>query len=107
MIDKAMYSNSDSESDTNHIVRHGHPYAQKYVYGNGWLASLEGKLIEIVGTQSPVLNVILQDAHDYYPAGPPYVANAKDSGCNFPRCLSVISQIMAEMHGYSVAAARL
>ena len=100
-------------------VRHGHPYAQKYGFGAGWLTSLVGeagdnKLIEIVGPQSPALDVSIPDAADYYPAGPPYVATAKDMyqlakyWVQFlPAVYQVFPHFMAEMHGYSIAAAHL
>jgi len=78
------------------------------------LTSLDGKLSEIVGPHSPALKLSLQDAHDYYPAGPPYVATAQDmyslarAWVKFlPGVYKIFPQMMAEMHGYSVAAAHL
>ena len=39
---------------------------------------LGGRLAEVVGPASPALNVTPEDAADYYPAGPPYLATARD-----------------------------
>lgn len=96
------------------VVRHGHPHAQQYGFGNGWLTSLDGRLAEVVGNNSPALNVTLDDARDYYPAGPPYIATARDAyrialhWVDFlPKVHAIFPPFMCEMHAYSVAAAHL
>ena len=96
------------------VVRHGHPHAQQYGFGNGWLTSLNGRLIEVVGPGSPALDVKMEDAGDYYAAGPPYVATAKDMHqlavhwVKFlPKVHAIFPPFMCEMHAYSVAAAHL
>ena len=109
-----QFKNTSPINYNDDIVKHGHPHAQKYGFGNGWLTSLNGQLEDIVGPQSPALNISLQDAADYYPAGPPYVATAKDMyqlavhWVKFlPGVYTIFPQFMAEMHGYSIAAAHL
>lgn len=95
-------------------VDHGQPIAQRYEYGSQWLTSLHGNLIDVVGPNSPALNVSLQEANLYYPAGPPYLATAKDMyrivthWVEFlPKIFQHFTGMMAEMHGYSTAAAHL
>jgi hypothetical protein len=108
------YGNTSPVDYNNNIVKHGAPHAQKYGFGNGWLTSLKGHLEDIVGPNSPALNVSLDDAADYYPAGPPYVATGRDMyqlskhWVQFlPGVYKLFPQFMAEMHGYSIAAAHL
>ena len=99
---------------TNHAVTHGRPHAQEYGYGSGWIRAVQGHLEEIVGRDSPALKVSLEDAEDYYPAGPPYVATAKDMyqiaihWVKFlPKYHDYFQGMMCEMHSYSLAAAHL
>jgi hypothetical protein len=101
----------DYKSD---IVTHGRPHAQKYGYGDAWVDGLKGHMEEVVGPDSPALKVSNQDAHDYYPAGPPYVATAKDMyqiavhWVKFlPKYHEFFQGMMCEMHSYSLAAAHL
>lgn len=96
------------------VVRHGFPIAQAYGYGNGWLRTLDENVTHVTGPNSPVLNVSMNDAALYYPAGPPYLATARDMysiathWVDFlPRIRDIFPQMMAEMHGYSTAAAHL
>ncbi len=56
-------------------VTHGSPLAQKFGFGNSW-QKLD--IAKIAGPNSPALDVTTSDARDYYPAGPPYLATAKD-----------------------------
>ena len=57
-------------------VSHGHPIAQKYGLGAGWK---KFDLVNITGSNdSPALKVSNADANKHYPAGPPYLATAKD-----------------------------
>ena len=96
-------------------VRHGHPFAQLYGFGSSWRNCMKGNISHVVGTNdSPVLDMTDSDANDYYPAGPPYIATARDmyriatTWCDFlPRMHDVFPQFMAEMHAYSTAAAHL
>lgn len=99
---------------SNDRVAHGFPHAQEYGFGSGWLTSLKGRLEEVVGPDSPALKVNLADAQDYYPAGPPYLATAKDMyqiavhWVKFlPKVHEIFEPFMCEMHAYSVAAAHL
>ena len=96
------------------IVAHGRPHAQRYGYGNAWLTAIEGHMEEIVGPDSPALKVGIDDARDYYPAGPPYVATGKDMyqiavhWVKFlPKYHKYFTGMMCEMHSYSLAAAHL
>ena len=96
------------------IVSHGRPHAQRYGFGNGWLTAIEGHMEEVVGPDSPALKVSNDDALDYYPAGPPYVATGKDMyqiavhWVKFlPKYHEFFQGMMCEMHSYSLAAAHL
>ena len=98
---------------TNKVVP-GIPVAQYYGFGSSWLTSLKGNLVRVVGPESPALNVSLSDAGIYYPAGPPYLADANDMyniavhWVRFlPRVHELFPEFMAEMHAYSIAAAHL
>jgi len=104
----------DDDDDDAHVVTHGHPFAQQYGFGDAWLTSLNGRLDEVVPPGSPALNVSKKDARNYYPAGPPYVATAKDmyriavQWVRFlPKVHAIFPDFMCEMHAYSVAAAHL
>lgn len=95
-------------------VEHGKPIAQRYEYGAQWITSLKGKVADVVGPNSPVLQLNLTQADLYYPAGPPYLATAKDMyqivtyWVQFlPHIFAIFPEFMAEMHGYSTAAAHL
>eukprot|EP00536_Pseudo-nitzschia_multiseries_P011638 jgi/Psemu1/289817/fgenesh1_pg.407_\ len=79
-----------------------------------WVESLSGRLNEVVPPGSPALDVSLDDAEDYYPAGPPYIVTAKDMykiavhWVEFlPKVFSIFDGFMCEMHAYSIAAAHL
>jgi peptidyl serine alpha-galactosyltransferase len=96
------------------VVTHGLPIAQKYAYGSAWLTSLKGNVSYVVGPDSPIHNMTLNDASLYYPAGPPYLATGKDmyaiakAWVKFlPRIHDIFTGFMAEMHAYSTAAAHL
>jgi len=95
-------------------VVHGIPFAQAYGFGSSWLTSLKGKLSDVVGEKSPALDVNLDEASKYFPAGPPYLATGKDMYALvthwvkfLPRVHSIFPEFMAEMHAYSIAAAHL
>ncbi|KAL3919038.1 MAG: hypothetical protein SGILL_003954 [Bacillariaceae sp.] len=103
------------ENDLTHLlVQHGKPIAQRYEFGAKWLTSLNGRLAEVVGADSPAHNVTEKEADLYYPAGPPYLATGKDMyrlvthWVEFlPKIFEIFPQFMAEMHGYSLAASHL
>eukprot|EP00547_Thalassionema_nitzschioides_P008075 CAMPEP_0194224584 /NCGR_PEP_ID=MMETSP0156-20130528/37842_1 /TAXON_ID=33649 /ORGANISM="Thalassionema nitzschioides, Strain L26-B" /LENGTH=424 /DNA_ID=CAMNT_0038956227 /DNA_START=27 /DNA_END=1298 /DNA_ORIENTATION=+ len=99
---------------THTAVTHGHPIAQAYAYGAGWLTSLNGNHSFVVGKDSPVNKLSVEDARKYYPAGPPYLATGKDMyniavhWVKFlPRLHVLFPHMMAEMHAYSMSAAHL
>lgn len=59
-------------------VEHGHPVAQDYSFGAQWLTSVQHNLTYVVGPDSPVHQVTMDEAHSVYSAGPPYWFTAKD-----------------------------
>eukprot|EP00531_Pseudo-nitzschia_arenysensis_P001700 CAMPEP_0116118764 /NCGR_PEP_ID=MMETSP0329-20121206/2281_1 /TAXON_ID=697910 /ORGANISM="Pseudo-nitzschia arenysensis, Strain B593" /LENGTH=524 /DNA_ID=CAMNT_0003612419 /DNA_START=192 /DNA_END=1766 /DNA_ORIENTATION=- len=106
-----MHKLVDYEHD---IVTHGKPHAQQYGYGDNWFMAVQDHLEEIVGPDSPALKVSHEDGHDFYPAGPPYIATAKDMyqiavhWVKFlPKYHKYFDGMMCEMHSYSLAAAHL
>lgn len=97
-------------------VRHGHPISQAYGFGSNWLTSLNGNISYVAGgdESTPVNKVSLQQAAHYYPAGPPYLATARDMyniALHWTKFVvnlhDVFPHMMSEMHGYSFAAAHL
>jgi hypothetical protein len=96
-------------------VAHGSPMAQMYGFGTQWLKAGSHNLSYVVGdADSPVLKVSLEDAGRFYPAGPPYLLTARDmyqvsvKWTEFlPRLWKLSPKFMAEMYGYSLAAAHL
>jgi hypothetical protein len=113
--DFTNYRGGWSNGDPSHVqVRHGRPFAQRYAYGAAWVTSLNGHLADVVGPGSPALNLSLEEAGRSYPAGPPYVATARDMyriatyWVQFlPKIWNHFDGFMAEMHAYSTAAAHL
>lgn len=96
------------------IVGHGRPHAQSYGYGAAWITALKGRMEEVVGPGSPALSVTDDDGRMNYPAGPPYIATAKDMyqiavhWVKFlPKYHEIFDGMMCEMHAYSLAAAHL
>jgi hypothetical protein len=97
-----------------HKVTHGHPMAQDYSFGEDWLEAAGENLTHVVGKNSPVHNVTMQQARTLYPAGPPFVLTARDMyrvafhwSDFLPRLFDLYPQFMAEMYGYCMAAAHL
>ncbi len=56
-------------------VTHGSPLAQKFGFNNAWQRL---DIAKIAGPKSPALDVTAADARNHYPAGPPYLATARD-----------------------------
>lgn len=96
-------------------VTQGYPMAQDYNFGIKWLQKVkETNLTHVVGTDSPVHDLSTHDASTLYPAGPPYIATARDMyrmvyhWCRFlPKIFDLLPVFMAEMYGYCMAAAHL
>ena len=94
------------------IVTHGSPFAQLFGIGDKWLHL---DLNKVTGTNnSPAKNVNSEDAMLYYPAGPPYLATARDmhkiaqTWSDFvPRSYVEHPDLMAEMYAFCIAAAHL
>mmetsp|Transcript_32788 Transcript_32788/g.48109 ORF Transcript_32788/g.48109 Transcript_32788/m.48109 type:complete len:503 (+) Transcript_32788:77-1585(+) len=90
-------------------VKHGSPFASKYGFGSDWL-----RVKEVAGPDSPVLAVSRKEAAERYPAGPPYVATAKDfypiavKWTEYvPLVHKIYPHLLAEMYAYCLAAAHL
>lgn len=60
---------------SSHIVTHGQPFAQTYGLGTQWR---KFNIDEIAGVDSPAKDVDQKDGGIFYPAGPPYIATARD-----------------------------
>lgn len=86
-------------------VTHNSPFAQKYGFRAAW-QNLD--IDKVTGTKdSPAKNVSRKDAAEYYPAGPPYLATAKDmhllarTWADFvPRAHKNHPHLMAEMYAF-------
>jgi len=93
-------------------VKHGSPFGQLYGLGGGWL---KFDLDKILGeADSPAKHVPMRDAQRDYPAGPPYLATARDmhqiaiKWTDFvPKVHDQYPHLLAEMYAYCVAAAHL
>jgi len=104
---KSIYENKQS-----HIVSHGNPYAQTYGLGTQWR---KFDLDAITGDpSSPAKDVDQPTGGIYYPAGPPYLATARDmyriavAWSDFaPRVHKQYPHLLAEMYAYCIAAAHL
>ena len=94
----------------NRKVTHGHPFAQEYGYGADWMR----KGVEVSDEDSPARKISQQEAADYYPAGPPYLATGRDFYLiakkwteYVPKVHKVYPHLLAEMYAYSLAAAHV
>ena len=89
-------------------VSHGHPIAQKYGLGAQWR---KFDLETITGTKdSPAMKVEQREGGQHYPAGPPYLATAKDfyqislKWTEFaPKVHAEYPHLLAEMYAYCIA----
>jgi hypothetical protein len=95
-------------------VSQGHIIAQQYGFGNAWLRSASKNLTHVVGPDSPVHNISMDEANRFHAGGPPYVLTGRDMyrvtkqwSSFLPHLFDVSPQFMAEMYGYSLAAAHL
>ena len=101
----------ERESTNHNIVSHGYPYAQTYGLGTQWR---KFDLDTIAGPTSPAKDVNQENGGKLYPAGPPYIATAKDmyaiaqTWSDFaPRVHAEYPHLLAEMYAYCIAAAHL
>jgi hypothetical protein len=109
---KSVRSQSAGERITK--VTQGHIIAQQYGFGASWLTAASKNLTHVVGPDSPVHNISRDEAGKFHAGGPPYVLTGRDmyrvtkQWTEFlPRLFDVSPQFMAEMYGYSLAAAHL
>lgn len=93
-------------------VKHGKPFAAMYGYREQWQTKVN--VTYVAGPDSPIHNISLNEAIDYFPAGPPYMATARDmysiveKWTEFlPRVFEVYPKLLGEMFAYSLAAAHL
>ena len=100
--------------DNYDTVEHGRPIAQTYGFGSEWLTKLGKNSSSIAGKDSPALQLSPSDASKRYPAGPPYLATARDMyniAVHWTKFVvkvhDVFPKMMSEMHAYSFAAAHL
>lgn len=103
-----------ADADHYDTVEHGRPIAQTYAYGSTWITTLGLNASSIAGEDSPALHLSLTDASKRYPAGPPYLATARDMysiAVHWTKFVlkvhDVFPKMMSEMHAYSFAAAHL
>eukprot|EP00554_Chaetoceros_debilis_P000798 CAMPEP_0194093038 /NCGR_PEP_ID=MMETSP0149-20130528/48929_1 /TAXON_ID=122233 /ORGANISM="Chaetoceros debilis, Strain MM31A-1" /LENGTH=498 /DNA_ID=CAMNT_0038778193 /DNA_START=124 /DNA_END=1620 /DNA_ORIENTATION=+ len=92
-------------------VTHGVPFAQKFGFGSSWQ---KRNIADIAGSGSHALNVSPPEARSHYPAGPPYLATARDFhqiakkwAEYVPLVHKEFPYLMAEMYAYCIAAAHL
>ena len=97
-------------------VAHGWPMASTYGFGSAWQGSVgtSGNLIHVVGEGSPTLTVSTKEADQLYPAGPPYLATARDMysivklwTVHVIKYYEVFPFFMSEMYAYCTAASHL
>lgn len=98
----------------NHPLRvsHGHPAAQKYGLGAQWQ---KFDLAKITGSaDSPAFKPSRNEANAHYPAGPPYLATARDmyqialKWTEFaPKVHAEYPYLLAEMYAYCIAVSSL
>jgi len=100
------------EKDLPLVVQHGQPIAQLYGLGAQWR---KFDVKTITGDRnSPALAVSQNEGNKHYPAGPPYLATAKDmykialKWTEFaPGVHAEYPNLLAEMYAYCIAAAHL
>mmetsp|Transcript_40926 Transcript_40926/g.96041 ORF Transcript_40926/g.96041 Transcript_40926/m.96041 type:complete len:548 (-) Transcript_40926:190-1833(-) len=108
-----MMSGGSANPNTRRFkVEHGYPFGQKYGFGSQWM-NLNGEKVTN-DPNSPSLKVSRQEASEYYPVGPPYIATSRDmykiatKWADFvPRVHDQLPSLMAEMFAYSWASAHL
>lgn len=103
----------ENKSNSN-TVKHGRPIAQTYGFGGSWRTSLGNNASYIAGPDSPALKYSDRDANKRFPAGPPYLATARDMyniAIHWTKFVvkihDIFPKMMSEMHAYSFAAAHL
>uniref|UniRef100_A0A7S4ITT2 Uncharacterized protein n=1 Tax=Odontella aurita TaxID=265563 RepID=A0A7S4ITT2_9STRA len=106
--DEVLIHNSRKEN-RKFKVEHGAPFAQLYGLGARWQ---KFNLDVIAGKDSPAKEVSSQYANRHYPAGPPYLATARDMYQiamkwteTVPKVHAEYPHLLAEMYAYCIAAA--
>lgn len=92
-------------------VTHGHPIAQRYGYGSGWLKQCKKNLTHVVGDQSPLYNMTMKEAENYS-FGPPYILTGRDMYKivsmwteKTGKVYDLFGGFLSEMYGFSISAA--
>jgi hypothetical protein len=97
-------------------VSHGWPMASTYGFGSSWQTSVNklGNLTYVVGEDSPALKVSQEEGAALYPAGPPYLATARDMysivslwTVHVMKYYEIFPKFMSEMYAYCTASAHL
>jgi hypothetical protein len=95
-------------------VSQGHIIAQQHGFGSAWLEAASKNLTHVVGRDSPVHSISMEEANNLHPGGPPYVLTGRDMfrvtdqwAMLLPRLFDVSPTFMVEMYGYCLAAAHL
>ena len=58
------------------MVEHGSPFGQLYGFQAQWMTKVDA--IHVANGATPVQNVSMSEARDYYSLGPPYIATGRD-----------------------------
>lgn len=112
-IKKTIHPIDDAQKQDHWIVKHGQPFAALYGYGIQWQSKID---LEIVtgDANTNAKKVNANDARQFYPMGPPYLATAKDmyeiaiKWTEFaPGVHKQYPYLLAEMFAYSISAAHL
>jgi hypothetical protein len=92
------------------LVEHGAPFGQLYGYAAQWKTKVN--VTHVAGPNSPIESVTMDQARDYYPLGPPYMATARDFYKIVVKWTEFVvpthddyPHLLAEMFAYSLAAA--
>jgi hypothetical protein len=92
------------------LVEHGAPFGQLYGYAAQWKNNVN--TTHVAGPNSPIESVTMDEARDYYPVGPPYMATARDFYKIVVKWTEFVvpthddyPHLLAEMFAYSLAAA--
>jgi hypothetical protein len=111
---KLFWYHGDEPGLARTCATHGKPIAQQYGFGNDWITAVGYHMVDIVGKDSPALNISKDDGPFMYSAGPPYLLTAPDMykvvnlWCDLtPKIHPHYPHLLAEMYGYAMAVAHL
>ena len=110
---KVQWKRTSANKEPKLRVEHGSPFGELYGYAAQWKTKVN--VTHVTGEpNSPIEEVTMNEARDYYPLGPPYMATARDmysivvKWTEFvPRVHDNYPHLLAEMFAYSLAAAHV